>query len=366
MSKKRPEYWMSRAIELSKLGFPAPNPHVGCVIVRDGRGLGEGFHDHAGGPHAEIVALMQAGESARGAETFVTLEPCNHWGRTGPCSEALISAGVTRVTYAVPDPNLRAQGGGERLKEAGIEVHSGLLQTEAEIINDVFLTAMRRGSPYVTLKAAITSDGYMATPDGKSKWITGKEARATAHLLRAQMGAVAVGAGTVLIDNPFLTVRRLPGHSEAETSRLVANQPVRILLDAESAIDINSRVFHEAGEVLHLVGHQTGPNQQVLPLQDGQFDLVDLLGMIWSKGITSVLIEGGPKTLARFYQERLFDRLDLFVSSRVFGSGLTFLPGFDKEAFVNADGLKLQRRATVGEDEWLTFYPVLPNSKVQT
>src|SRR2546423_1897548 len=249
MNERNPEAFMREAIELSRRGFPAPNPRVGCVIVRGGEVIGRGYHDHAGGPHAEAVALNEAGARARGSDVFVTLEPCNHQRRTGPCSEALIAAGVKSVTYAVGDPNPRATGGSARLMQAGIDVNQGVLANEAAEVNRVFLTAMRLGRPFVTVKAAMSLDGKIATlqhsntSTPKPQWITGEPAREMGHTLRAEMGAVLVGAGTVRADNPHLTAR----------IEQVVNQPLRIILDPNDSLPKDAHVFTGPGIYYHVV-----------------------------------------------------------------------------------------------------------------
>jgi len=338
---------MARAVELSRQGFPAPNPHVGCVVVLGGDLVGEGYHDHAGGPHAEVVALERAGAKAKGADVYVTLEPCNHAGRTGPCSEALIRAGVKSVTFAVEDPNPRAGGGGQRLREKGIKTISGVLASEAEAENRPFLTAMRRAQPFVALKAATTLDGFIALPDGESKWITGPEARAASHWLRAQMGAVLVGANTIRKDDPQLTAR-IEG---------VVNQPVRIVLDPNGSVSPSARVFTEQGEALHFVSKSTFPGQIELPTSGGVFDLERVLDELWKRNVTSVLVEGGGITLGRFLQAGLFDRLDLFVAPKLFGAGVPFTGDYKARGIAQALQLALVREKKVGEDLWLTLCP---------
>jgi diaminohydroxyphosphoribosylaminopyrimidine deaminase/5-amino-6-(5-phosphoribosylamino)uracil reductase len=347
MSANPAEGLMRRAIKLSISGYPAPNPRVGCVIAKDGVVVGEGFHEHAGGPHAEVVALTAAGGNALGADVYVTLEPCNHSGRTGPCSEALIEAGVRSVFYAIADPNPKhsTRPGATRLREAGIEVHEGLLAAQAETANIVWLTAMRRKRPYVTLKAAVTSDGFMARVDGTSKWITGAEARAKGHELRAQMGAVLIGAGTVRADDPQLTAR-IPG---------VMNQPVRIILDAAGDLPESAKVFAGSGEVLHVVAAARKDGQVAVPIGEGGFDLVLLLDELWDRGVTSILVEGGPTTLRHFLNRRIFDRLDLFVASTVFGEGKAFASAEE----LATSGLVLAQTRQIGPDVWNTYFPDL-------
>lgn len=291
---------MRRAIELAAGGFPAPNPHVGCVIVRDEQIVGEGYHDHAGGPHAEAAALLQAGESARGAAAYVTLEPCNHHGRTPPCSRALIAAGVAKVFVAVSDPNPRAAGGVARLREAGIEVEVGLLRAEAEAVNRVFLDRHRLGRPVVAVKAAITADGYMARLDGTSKWITGDQARAAGRLLRARMGSVLVGRVTAELDDPELTVR----------DPRVVNQPLRVVLDPERRLRSDLKLFSDGlAPTLRLEGHRHP---------------AEILERLAEAGQIGVLVEGGPTTIQAFFEARLVDELHLFTAPHRFGEGRRF------------------------------------------
>ncbi|MFE6128952.1 bifunctional diaminohydroxyphosphoribosylaminopyrimidine deaminase/5-amino-6-(5-phosphoribosylamino)uracil reductase RibD, partial [Streptomyces sp. NPDC056437] len=218
---------MGRAITLAArgLGSTSPNPVVGCVITdASGRIVGEGYHQRAGGPHAEVHALRDAGEGARGGTAYVTLEPCNHTGRTGPCSQALVDAGIGRVVYAVADPNPQATGGGDTLRAAGIPAEAGLLAEEAAAGNTAWLTAMRRGRPFVRWKYAATLDGRIAAADRTSRWITSPEARADVHRLRAEADAVVVGSGTARADDPHLAVRGIEG----------ATQPLRVVLDTEA------------------------------------------------------------------------------------------------------------------------------------
>ncbi len=339
---------MRRAIELSRLGFPAPNPHVGCVIVRDGQIVGEGFHDYAGGPHAEVIALQQAGCNAKGADVYVTLEPCNHTGRTGPCSEALIEAGVKSVSYAVEDPNPRAKGGGQRLQEANLETSCGLLKEEAEAENGPFLSAMRKGRPFVAIKAASTLDGFLAMPDGESKWITGEEARNAGRWLRAQMGAVLVGANTIRHDDPNLTA---PING-------VVHQPVRVVLDPSNSVSSSARVFALPGEVFHFVSHAKREGQIELGVENGSFSLRQVLNELWKRKITSLLVEGGGNTIGRFLQDGLCDRLHLFFAPKLIGKGLSFTGGLSVASLDRAFKLRLRSEQLVGEDIWLTYDPV--------
>lgn len=309
---------MARAIEIARGGFPAPNPHVGCVVVRDGEVVGEGFHDHAGGPHAEAVALDHAGDRARAADVFVTLEPCNHKGRTPPCSLALIEAGVRRVVIAVPDPNPRAVGGTARLKEAGIMVESGLMEAEARAANWQFLRAHELKRPVVVLKVAMTLDGRVALPSGESKWITSPESREEGHRLRAECGAVLAGRGTIEADNPLLTARILG----------VVNPPLRVVLDPHRKLSGTERVFGPEAPTIRVVADSSDAGDLCVPLEPaGGFELAALLKSLWELNVTGVLVEGGPTTIGSFLRTGLWDRLVMFVAAKILGEGKPWVAG---------------------------------------
>ena len=271
--------WMARALELAERGLftTTPNPRVGCVIVRDGRCVGEGWHVRAGEPHAEVHALAMAGEAARGATAYVTLEPCSHHGRTPPCAEALVRAGVGRVVAAMEDPNPLVAGRGlARLREAGIATLSGVLEAEARELNLGFVSRMTRGRPWLRLKAAATLDGKTALENGVSQWITGDDARRDAHRWRARSCAVLTGIGTVRDDDPQLNVRAIP------TDR----QPLRIVVDARLDTPLNAKLL-DGGPVL-IAGaiddpariaalRHRGADVVILPNQGGKVDLPALL-----------------------------------------------------------------------------------------
>lgn len=338
---------MGRAIELSKFGFPAPNPHVGCVIVREGEIVGEGFHDHAGGPHAETVALAQAGERARGADVYVTLEPCNHQGRTPPCSTALIAAGVASVTLATLDPNPKASGGVKALEGAGIRVSSGLLESRALAVNEIFMTAMARGRPFVVGKVAMSLDGRVALPSGESKWITSEDSRREGHRLRAECGAVLVGRNTVLRDEPLLTAR-LDG---------VVNQPIRIVLDPNSALTGLEKVFGPDAPTWHVIKHPIEENQIEAPMRYDLVDLPALLKEFHRRGVNGLLVEGGPITLGHFIKEGLVDRLEVFIAPKALGAGPSWL-GVGVDSLQDAYQFKPQVVKELGNDLWITYRPI--------
>lgn len=299
---------------LSRRGFPAPNPHVGCVIAVGGEIVGEGYHRYAGGNHAEVEALRAAGSRAAGATAFVTLEPCSHHGRTPPCTAALIAAGVSRVVVACNDPNPIAAGGLQVLRGAGIECHFGLLQDEAATANEQFLAAMRRRRPWIVLKAATSLDGRIALPTGESKWITGAAARRAAHRLRANCGAVLVGRRTVEADDPALTAR-IPG---------VVNQPVRIVLDPLAKLGKDWKVFDDSAPTIHVVDGAFG-----LKAGSRGFDLQALCGALFEQRINGVLVEGGAATATAFVCQELVDEIELFVAPKLLGSGPAWIESLE-------------------------------------
>ena len=303
---------MKLAIRLSQRGFPAPNPHVGCVLAQGGQVVGEGYHRFAGANHAEVEALKAAGSSAKGATVYVTLEPCNHQGRTPPCTEALIGARVARVVVACLDPNPIAAGGLERLEQEGIRVELGLLREEAAAANDQFLTAMKLKRPRIILKAAMSLDGRIALPSGESKWLTGPDARRSAHRLRAECGAVLVGRKTVETDDPMLTAR-ISG---------VVNQPLRVVLDPTAKLGSHWRVFDSSAPSVHIVEGTFG-----LHAKAGQFDLNELCSALFERGVNGLLVEGGALTTASFVGAKLFDCVELFVAPKLLGSGPAWIEG---------------------------------------
>lgn len=323
---------MKRAVAISRRGMPSPNPHVGCVIVRDGEEVGRGFHEFSGGPHAEVMALKQAGRRATGATAYVTLAPCNHYGKTPPCSEALIDAGVSRVVVAIEDPNPKAGGGIDRLLTEGIEVIVGVEAERAFAANRIFLSAMALNRPYVIAKAGVSLDGRIALPTGESKWITSEAARRKAHRLRAECGVVLVGRRTVEVDDPQLTVR-LHG---------VVNPPLRVVLDPEGKLDpTRFRVFDHEAETWH-VQHQV--------------DLHSILAKLWDRGLTGLLVEGGAKTIAEFLRADLVDEVHLFVAPKVLGAGPSWTQEFGVESLHDLAQFRFERPVRVGPDVELVAY----------
>ncbi|TQM58306.1 bifunctional diaminohydroxyphosphoribosylaminopyrimidine deaminase/5-amino-6-(5-phosphoribosylamino)uracil reductase RibD [Humibacillus xanthopallidus] len=291
--------WMRRALHLAASGpWPDPNPRVGCVIVApDGEVVAEGHHHGAGTPHAEIVALRTAGSRARGATAYVTLEPCAHTGRTGPCADALVVAGVARVVFAQSDPNPDATGGAERLHAAGVDVIGGVLADEATALNARWARGVALGRPLVTWKFAATLDGRSAASDGTSQWLTGDAARADTHTLRATRDAVLVGTGTVLVDDPRLTARMPDGG-------LAPRQPLRVVMGLRDVPE-SAQVHDAPGEVLHL------------RTRDPEIALKEL----WDRGVRDVWLEGGPTLAATFITAGLVDDVYAYLAPALLGSG---------------------------------------------
>lgn len=330
--------WMRRALALAERGRAtvSPNPLVGCVLVRDGAVVGEGWHERRGGPHAEVAALAAAGAAARGATAYVTLEPCAHTGLTPPCTDALLAAGVRRVVAALSDPHPLAAGGADALRAAGVEVAVGLLGQDAAWQNRVFLHGVAAGRPFVVLKVAVSLDGRSAAADGTSQWLTGPEARRHAHALRAAADAVLVGSGTVLADDPQLTVR-LPGSP--------GPQPLRVVLDGRGRVPATARVLDDQAPTLVLTGEQTR-------------DLDAVLAVLWGRGVRSVLVEGGAAVAGSFVRASLVDELHCHVAPLLLGErGLPLLTGDGIATLADARRFRLHRAERAGADTLLTLLP---------
>lgn len=320
---------MQRALLLAATpGVPrGPNPRVGAVVLDgDGRVVGEGFHRGAGTPHAEIDALTAAGDAARGATVVVTLEPCHHQGRTGPCTQALLDAGVARVVFGQQDVNPVARGGAEALRAAGLSVEGGVRQDEAAGLNRVWSFALEHGRPLVTLKTASTLDGRTAAADGTSRWITGAEARAQVHRLRAGVDAVVVGTGTALVDDPHLTARDTDGS-------LLPHQPLRVVL-GDRALPASSRVLDDAAPTVLVPGH----------------DVEGLLTSLVDRDVQHVLLEGGPTLAAAFLRADLVDRMLGFLAPALLGAGPSLIGDLGVVTIGDARRLELDDVRRVGPD----------------
>jgi len=356
---------MRRALALARRGYTAPNPMVGAVIVKDGRVVGEGYHRRAGMPHAEIEALHRAGESARGATLYVTLEPCSHWGRTPPCADALIEAGVRCVYAAMQDPNPQVAGRGfEKLREAGIEVQVGVLEEQARQLNEIFVKYHTTGMPFVTVKAAMSLDGKIATHTGDSKWITDEAARRLVHRLRARHDAVMVGIGTVLKDDPLLTVRLLRWKEPVRRLRVIVDSRLRcpeeaqVLRVEDSPTLIATTEAAPPERIARLC--ERGVEVEVLPAKGGQVDLHALMKMLAQRGVTGVLCEGGGTLIASLFARGLVDKVVFFYAPRIIGGreATTAVEGEGYPYVENA--LKLDRVywRKIGRDMMVQAYPV--------
>ena len=364
------EAWMARAVALAEggRGTTSPNPMVGAVLVCDGRVVGEGFHRAAGTAHAEAVALAAAGPAAAGATCYVTLEPCAHHGRTPPCADALVAAGVARVVAAVTDPDPRVDGAGlARLRAGGVEVGVGTGAAAAATQNAAYLTHRRLGRPRVTLKAAASLDGKVAAPDGSSQWITGPAARADGHRLRAEADAVLVGAGTALADDPRLTVR-LPGHA--------GRQPLRVLADATGRVGTGGHLFDGEAETLvattpaapgAAVDAWKAAGAEVLICAEQTVmvggvgrgvDLHDLARALGERGVLELMVEGGPRLQASLWAAGLADRLVWYLAPlAIGGEGAPGLLGSGAATLADARRLRLATVDRLGDDLRLIAYP---------
>jgi diaminohydroxyphosphoribosylaminopyrimidine deaminase/5-amino-6-(5-phosphoribosylamino)uracil reductase len=357
------QHYMKLAIELARRGEgrTAPNPPVGAVLVRRELVIGEGFHPKAGEPHAEIFALRQAGGQARGADLYVTLEPCSHQGRTGPCAEALIQAGVKRVFVGVQDPNPLVAGRGiDLLRAAGIEVRSGLLQQQCQRLIAPFTRHITSGLPYTIYKTAMTLDGKTATASGDSRWISGEESRLRVHRLRDRVEAIMVGIGAVLHDDPLLNTR-LPEGGGRDPLRVVVDSRLRIdpgcrLLQQPSAAGtmIATTALAEAGKLAAL--QRTGAEVVTFPEQRGQVDLHELWRELGRRDVQRLLLEGGPTLAGAALKARLIDQLVVFLAPKLIGGGAEFGIFAGEGCRKLTDALRLQelRYEQSGEDIMIT------------
>nr|BFD44666.1 bifunctional diaminohydroxyphosphoribosylaminopyrimidine deaminase/5-amino-6-(5-phosphoribosylamino)uracil reductase RibD [Pseudomonas sp. FFPRI_1] len=364
-------HYMARALELARQGLYSthPNPRVGCVIVRDGQVVGEGWHVRAGEPHAEVHALRAASDLARGATAYVTLEPCSHHGRTPPCADALVNAGVARVVAAMQDPNPEVAGRGlQRLAQAGIATHSGVLEAEARAINKGFLKRMEQGLPYVRVKLAMSLDGRTAMASGESQWITGPAARSAVQRLRAESSVVLTGADTVLADDARLTVRAAELGLDAEQTALAMSRPpLRVLIDGRLRVPLDAPFF-KAGPALVATcaaveeQYANGPECLIVPGPDGQVDLRRLLLELAARGVNEVLVEAGPRLAGAFAQQGLVDEYQIFIAGKFLGSSARPLLDWPLAQMSEAPLLKIIEMRAVGDDWRVTAIPAPPAS----
>ncbi|WP_165675681.1 bifunctional diaminohydroxyphosphoribosylaminopyrimidine deaminase/5-amino-6-(5-phosphoribosylamino)uracil reductase RibD [Metapseudomonas otitidis] len=365
--------FMARALELARKGLYSthPNPRVGCVIVRDGQVVGEGWHARAGEPHAEVHALRQAGERARGATAYVTLEPCSHHGRTPPCADALVNAGIARVVAAMQDPNPQVAGRGLlRLMDAGIAVQSGVLESEARALNAGFIKRMETGLPFVRVKLAMSLDGRTAMASGESQWITGPAARAAVQRLRARASVVLTGADTVLTDGARLTVRPDELGLNAELTALALTRPPqRVLVDGRLRVPL-SAPFYQVGKALVATCavasardrfQEEGHELLAVPSSNGHVDLRRLLLELGSRGANEVLVEAGPRLAGAFARAGLVDEFQIFMAGRLLGSSARPLLDWPLARMAEAPQLKITDVRAVGDD-WRIIAVPLPSA----
>ncbi len=349
-------FWMRRAIELARLGqySTKPNPNVGCVIVKDAQLLGEGHHPRAGQPHAEVFALRQAGEQARGATAYVTLEPCAHYGRTPPCAKALVDAGVVKVVVACPDPNPLVAGKGVQiLKDAGIQVDVGVAEAEARQLNLGFLKAMATGMPYVRLKVASSLDGRTAMASGESKWITGTAARADVQHWRAISAAVLTGIDTLLADDCLLNVRHLA--SVDDTHSVV--QPKRIILDRQGRLPLSAQILQQP-ETVMVMGPYRAELAALGVIQLAVQPLATLLAqLVQQHQIYDVLIEAGATLSTAFLQEGWVDEVISYVAPTLLGRSARTMFNAEFEQMSEQLRFKLYDVTQLGDDVRLRLIP---------
>ncbi len=360
---------MATALKLAARGFfsPHPNPRVGCVIADGQNTLGRGWHECAGGPHAEIAALRDAGEGVKGATAYITLEPCSHHGRTPPCTEALLSAGVSRIVVASADPNPQVNGQGlKELRNAGLAVETGLMAGEAEALNPGFFMRMRKGRPWVRVKTAISLDGRTALGNGDSKWISSEESRRDVQIWRARSAAILTGIGTVRADNPAMNVRL-----KSEAGQAPGRQPLRIIVDSRWRTPAHSRILADPATAI-IAGirevtvppelEATGVQCISLPAISGRTDLVALLSRLAEMELNEVQVEAGARLCGALLKDRLVDEVLIYQAPYLLGEGgpgpFTFGP---LESMDERTHLKLLETRRLGNDWRFRLVPEYRN-----
>ena len=365
--KDRHEKFMKAALGFARkgLGKTSPNPAVGAVIARRGQVVAAGFHRKAGGAHAEVEALNQLrGKARRGDTLYVTLEPCNHFGRTPPCTQAILEKGIRKVVVGMRDPNPHVTGGGcDYLSGQGVEVVTGVLEEECRRLNEWFVTYVTKGRPFVIAKTALTLDGWTATSTGHSRWVTNERSREWVHRLRHQVDGILVGVGTVMADDPLLNTRLKKGRGK---------DPVRIIVDTHLRIPVNARVLahpHES-ETLIAVSEDVpsrrierlrtkGISFLVCPKKEGRIDLIALMDMLGKRSITSVLLEGGATLMGAMIREKLVDKFCIFKAPKILGGsdGRPMALGQGPSKMDQSIPLKDIRIKRFGDDLLITGYP---------
>ncbi len=347
MSRVEDEKWMNTCFELAVkgAGYVSPNPLVGAIIVLDGKLLGKGYHRKFGDSHAEVNAIQDAHArhpNLHGATLYVNLEPCVHYGKTPPCVNAIVNEGITKVVAAMKDPNPLVAGKGfAYLRNAGIKVVTGVLKSEAERINEKFTKFVRTGIPFVALKVAQTSDGFIAKKDGTSKWISTAESRKVVHTLRSQYDAVVVGRGTAALDNPKLTVRSVNGRN-----------PIRVLIDGKLRTPVGATMFSDKDRSRTIVFFGDAKTKTIRTLQakgvqlipmkhkNGVIPIPEILTVLGQKGIASLLLEGGQSIYRQFLNAKVVDKIYLFISPKTFGQGLPAFGGVNRSYRIKREGIR--------------------------
>jgi len=360
------EIYMKQVLRLARkgLGMTSPNPAVGALIVKNGQIIGSGYHKKAGAPHAEIQALSQAGEAARDSTLYVNLEPCNHYGRTPPCTKAIVESGIKRVVVGIADPNPQVAGGGcAFLRSQGIAVKGDILAQECARLNEAYLTYVTAGRPFVILKGALTLDGWMATRTGNSKWISNERSRKFVHTLRKRVDAIMVGVETVIVDNPLLTPYLL------KTS---APNPGKVVVDTHLRIPLDSKAFDSGTSALTIIAagskvstekrnriEELGARVITCRMRGGRIDLADLLGKLAKMSISSILVEGGATLFDTFVREGLVDKFYLFFAPKILGGddGVPFTRGSGCDMIKNCLSLTITTVKRFGDDIMIEAYP---------
>lgn len=365
------QYWMAKALQLARKGLYSthPNPRVGCVIVKDDQILGQGFHVRSGEGHAEVNALADANHNVAGATAYVTLEPCSHHGKTPPCADALIKAGVARVVYGMQDPNPEVAGNGlKKLTQAGIEVVGPVLEAECAALNPGFIKRMREGLPFIRVKLAMSVDGRTAMESGESQWITGSEARQDVQRLRAQSDAIVTGIGSVLADNPSMTVR-IDENDQATDAKQV-RQPLRVVMDTALSILPEAKILYPTHQACVFVVEEEVESEHLDVLQekgvtirfsprgeDGRLDLLDAMEQLADAGINEVLVETGAELAGGFLQAGLVDEIVVYMAPKLLGSTARPMFQLPLEKMDEALDLELKSVRQVGQDLRLVYVP---------
>lgn len=365
------EYWMAKALQLARKGLYSthPNPRVGCVLVKDEELIGEGYHVRAGEGHAEVNALANATQEVAGATAYVTLEPCSHQGKTPPCADALIKAGVARVVFGMQDPNPEVAGRGlSKLKKAGVDVIGPVLEAECEALNIGFIKRMREGLPFIRVKLAMSLDGRTAMESGESQWITGAGARQDVQRLRAQSDAIITGIGSVLADNPSMTVRIDEADQAIDAKRI--RQPLRVVMDTALSILPEAKILYPTQQACVFVVEEDVESEHLDVLQekgvsvrfaprgdDGRLDLLDAMEQLADAGINEVLVETGAELAGGFIQAGLVDEIVVYMAPKLLGSSARPMFQLPLDKMDEALDLELTSVRQVGQDLRLVYAP---------